>query len=583
MKKRKNKKQDNNIQNFSMQNRGPARVEEENKNVRSDVADRDLYIENRNTEAEISEDAASNEKENSAETMTGSLEATADSPETAADSEESTTDSAETMSESHTTVSEEYKNPENKADDFALTEANAGNRNRSVKKASKARVDDLIIEQDSTLFEESPKGTEMSRLELTGDFSDFVRDFFGHVYRWMKANHHMLGISLGICAAAVVVIWIAGALSRRTDAAKIGDSVSSGVIIDLTGNNDAIPVPQEALKENEYPAVNDLVARYFSAMQNNDIAALSTLKNYVDAVETAKVNVKYRYVESYNNINCYTKIGPFPDSYIVYVCYDVKMRDWDITAPSLLTLFVCTNSDGNLYIYTGDFDENVANYIAAISSQADVIDLLTRVDTEYHEIMDANADFDSYMSALNQVIKDEVGEQLAASGYLEDDTEQVSGEGIEQGGGTDPTGENSQVSDGSESFEVQAITTVNVRASDSEVADRLGRVTAGTILPCNGHQVNGWSEVVFENQIGYIKTEYLFTLGEEADPSQANGTVMVSETVNIRATADVNGEKLGVAYEGESFPLIGDTNGEWTHIIYNGQNAFIKTEFLNLD
>lgn len=582
MKKRKNKKQDNNIQSSSMQGRQLIREEERIDDVRLDAA-------------EITTDSLETAAD-SAEGVADSIEAIADSTESAVnsmettDSTESTADFVETMSAPIKNVSEEYKSPENKVDEYekkeydsAATETNDSKRKRSGAKASKARVDDLIIEQDSTLFDESPKETEMSRLELTGDFADFVRDFFGRVYRWMKANHHMLGISLGVCAAAVVVIWIAGALSRRTDAARIEDSVSSGVIIDLTGNNDAIPVPQEALRENEYPAVNDLVARYFLAMQNNDIAALSTLKNYVDAVETAKVNVKYRYVESYNNINCYTKVGPFPDSYIVYVCYDVKMRDWDITAPSLLTLFVCTNSNGNLYIYTGDFDENVANYIAAISSQADVIDLLTRVDTEYHEIMDANADFDSYMSALNQVIKDEVGEQLAASGYLEDDTEQVSGEGIEQGGGTDPTGENSQVSDGSESFEVQAITTVNVRASDSEVADRLGRVTAGTILPCNGHQVNGWSEVVFENQIGYIKTEYLFTLGEEADPSQANGTVMVSETVNVRATADVNGEKLGVAYEGESFPLIGDTNGEWTHIIYNGQNAFIKTEFLNLD
>lgn len=582
MKKRKNKKQDNNIQSSSMQGRQLIREEERIDDVRPDAAE--IMTDSLETAADSAEGAA-----DSMEAIADSTESAANSMETA-DSTESTADFVETMPAPIKNVSEEYKSPENKVDEFekkeydsVATETNDSKRKRSGAKASKVRVDDLIIEQDSALFDESPKETEMSRLELTGDFADFVRDFFGRVYRWIKANHHMLGISLGVCAAAVVVIWIAGALSRRTDAARIEDSVSSGVIIDLTGNNDAIPVPQEALRENEYPAVNDLVARYFLAMQNNDIVALSTLKNYVDAVETAKVNVKYRYVESYNNINCYTKVGPFPDSYIVYVCYDVKMRDWDITAPSLLTLFVCTNSNGNLYIYTGDFDENVANYIAAISSQADVIDLLTRVDTEYHEIMDANADFDSYMSALNQVIKDEVGEQLAASGYLEDDTEQVSGEGIEQGGGTDPTGENSQVSEGSESFEVQAITTVNVRASDSEVADRLGRVTAGTILPCNGHQVNGWSEVVFENQTGYIKTEYLFTLGEEADPSQANGTVMVSETVNVRATADVNGEKLGVAYEGESFPLIGDTNGEWTHIIYNGQNAFIKTEFLDLD
>ncbi|MGN0325819.1 MAG: SH3 domain-containing protein [Lachnospiraceae bacterium] len=420
---------------------------------------------------------------------------------------------------------------------------------------------------------------ETKRADMTTDFTEFIRDFFGRIAKWFKVNQRITLTALAVCMGVVLVIWIAVVVSGKIDAARLAASVSGNTQISLTENNGVIPVPQEALQENAYPAVNELVNRYFEALQNNDIETLSTLKNYVDAVETAKVNVKYRYVESYSNIVCYTKVGPIQNSYLVYVCYDVKMRDWDVIAPSLLTLFVCTSPDeGELYIYTGDFDENVANYIAAISSQEDVVDLINRVDTEYHEIMDANADFAAYMSALNSIIRDEVSQQLADAGYLQEET--VSAEEVPEVQEPEETVSDNSVEEEPTTFEVQAVTTVNVRASDSEQADRLGKVSSGTVMTCNGHQANGWSEVVYEGQIGYIKTEYLLTLGEGADETQANGSVTVSETVNVRGTADVDGEKLGVAYAGESFPLIGNTNGEWTHIIYNGRDGFIKSEFV---
>lgn len=436
---------------------------------------------------------------------------------------------------------------------------------------------DSLLEDVHVPEEEIKDSFGRQHHEANSDFADFTKDFFLQIGKWLKLNRRMAVISLAVCAGVAVVIWIAVSVSRSIDEARLAASVPDNLQIDLTLNNGVIPVPQEALQENAYPAVNELVARYFDAMQNNDIETLRTLKNYVDDVETAKVNAKYQYVESYDNITCYTKIGPIADSYIVYVCYDVKLRNWDTIAPSLQTLFVCTNEAGNLYIYVGDFDDNVANYIAAISSQEDVYDLWQKVQTEYKEIMDANPDFSAYMSNLNGIIKDEVGEQLADAGYLEDDTDPEEGE-PEQG--TEVSGNTAEGEGDTGDFEVQATTTVNVRASDSEVADRLGKVEAGTVLLCQEHQVNGWSRILYEDQVGYIKTEYLQTVGEGADQNAANGTVTVSETVNVRRTANIEGEQMGVAYAGESFPLIGGTDEEWTQIIYNGQNGYIKSEFI---
>lgn len=424
--------------------------------------------------------------------------------------------------------------------------------------------------------------TDRQNLDANNDFADFTKDFFRQIGKGFKRNRRMAAISAAVCAGVVVIIWIVVAVSKNIDEARLAASVPEIVPSEwYNANNGMIPVPQEAMQVDAYPAVNELVADYLEAVQNNDIETLRTLKNYLDDVEIAKVNAKYLYVERYDNITCYTKVGPIANSYIVFARYDVKMRDWDTTAPSLQTLFVCTDNEGDLYIYTGDFDANVANYIASIVSQADVYDLWQRVQTEYQEVMDEHPEFAAYLSVTVVTIKELVGTQLADVGYLEDDAD-----GSAEG---EQLAEETDVSDGNTTgpgeedtgdFEVQAMTTVNVRASDSEVADRLGRVEAGTVLLCQEHQVNGWSRVVYEDQVGYIKTEYLQTVGEGVDESAATGTITVSETVNVRRTPNIAGEQMGVAYAGESFPLIGNTDGEWTQIIYNGQTGYVKSEFI---
>lgn len=440
-------------------------------------------------------------------------------------------------------------------------------------------IDSLLYGVDGNETEDKDS-TGRQNPEASNDFADFTRDFFRQIGKWIKRNRHMALISLAVCAGVVVVIWIVVSVSQSIDEARLAASVSGNLQTGLTGygNTTMIPVPQEALQKNAYPAVNELVARYFDARQTDDIEALRTTKNYVDDMEIAKINAFYEYVESYDNITCYTKTGPIENSYIVYVSYDVKMRNWDVILPSLLTLFVCTNGAGDLYIYVGDLDENIWYYIAVISSQEDVRDLAQMVQTTYWETMDANPDFSAYMSTLNGIIKDMVAKQLAAAGYPDNNTENIPG--IDIGVGTEVSGNNAGGEEDKGDFEVQAITTVNVRASDSEVADRLGKVQGGTVLICQEHQVNGWSRIIYEGQVGYIKTEYLHTVGEGVDETAATGTITVSETVNVRKTANISGEQIGVAYAGESFPLIGGTDEEWTQIIYNGQTGYIKSEFI---
>ena len=56
---------------------------------------------------------------------------------------------------------------------------------------------------------------------------------------------------------------------------------------------------------------------------------------------------------------------------------------------------------------------------------------------------------------------------------------------------------------------VRALNSVNIRASASEDATKLGTVGAGTVLDLIENQENGWSRILFNGSTAYVKTEFL--------------------------------------------------------------------------
>lgn len=475
---------------------------------------------------------------------------------------------------------------ENKAEESIVESSDTKETNELSEASNKEEVEKKADNSKEELSKNAgiASETDPEETESDAELSDFVKEIWSHIRKWISNNHRTCLIALAICAVAILVIVIVSAVTKQRDSQIVDASASMNSMMAEPSMNTAISVPQEPLQMNAYPEVNELIVKYFTAMQNDDLETLASLRDYLDTVEAAKIEVKCEYVEEYQNIVCYTKPGPFENSYIVYVVCDVKFVDWEVPAPSVLAKLVCTREDGSLYVYEGDFDVNVADYIKTVSSQQDVVDLITRVKTEYSELLDSNPEFAAYMGALNQTIKDEVGEMLAAETVSADS---VSGDAVvsenEVAANTTEVSTNDVEQEEGGSFEVKTTTTVNVRMSDSEEADKMGRVEGGTVLVCNEQRANGWSQIVYEGEIGYIKSEYLVILDEEGNENQTAtaGTVSVTETVNIRETPDTEGDKVGVAYAGETFTLIEDLGNGWTKIEYNGQDAYIKTEFID--
>jgi uncharacterized protein YgiM (DUF1202 family) len=133
---------------------------------------------------------------------------------------------------------------------------------------------------------------------------------------------------------------------------------------------------------------------------------------------------------------------------------------------------------------------------------------------------------------------------------------------------------------------------VNVRSSDSETADKIGKAAAGTELKRTEIRVNGWSKVEFEGKEAYIKSDYLEVVasddiaGEVTDTTATpatttetvTGTVMALTNVNVRESASQTSAKLGTAVALTKYDLLG-IEGEWYKIKFNGNTGYVKAEY----
>ena len=72
--------------------------------------------------------------------------------------------------------------------------------------------------------------------------------------------------------------------------------------------------------------------------------------------------------------------------------------------------------------------------------------------------------------------------------------------------------------------------------------------------------------------------------GQETSKEQESGskvTIKV-DVLNVRSEASQEAEALGIVNEGETFQIISQGN-EWIEIDYNGNNGFVKAEFVEIN
>lgn len=259
------------------------------------------------------------------------------------------------------------------------------------------------------------------------------------------------------------------------------------------------------------------------------------------------------------------------------------------------TYYVCTNEDGSFYINNNGIEsDEVLQYIRKLHLQGDVIDLNNKVTADYNNMVAEDAKLPDFLLALNDEIETNV---LAALAHAEEN-----GDAENEAAAEETPEETAAEETQTVVTKVKTTDVVNIRTSDSEKADKLGKAAVGDEFELLEEKGNGWSKVRYNDSEAYIKSEFLEPSETQASETQAasneeqteeeeepeqtaantatTGTVTVQETVKIRKGASTSSEQIDTVYAGAKLEVIMKQADGWTKIKYNGQTAYVKSDYV---
>ncbi len=408
----------------------------------------------------------------------------------------------------------------------------------------------------------------------------------------------VLPVILVICVGLTIVIAI------KANKRKVALDESAVSSKNVAGADEAPEeIPLVPLEKDVVPGINEFFETYYKAVVDGDTETMGNMIYYLDATEKLQAAETSKYTESVS-IEVYTKAGPNEGTYIAYIYYDLKFYDYDKPLPGLRSYYVCTKEDGSFYINEDyELSESERRYMLKVQVQDDVIDLNNKVAAGFNDMVNGDRALADFLIELREEIEKNVGETLARV----EGTEQIaSGEGdAKESSEKEETPEEESASSETVVTEVKTTDVVNIRTSDSETADKLGKAAVGDAFKLLEERGNGWSKVAYNGGEAFIKSDYLEpsktevrdvasaekTTGEETpeEPADNNetaaspattGTVTVKENVRIRSGASETSDKLATAYAGDKLEVIMKQADGWTKIKYKGKTAYVKSDYV---
>lgn len=426
-------------------------------------------------------------------------------------------------------------------------------------------------------------------------------------------EHSKLVMPLVLVVCIILTIVIALNASRREHLEKVASNVAAENAQNSESSVDAdisiISTPDISLEENAYPEINQLVKKYYDAQADGDTDTVSSLNTYLNDIELLRIKQLSNYIEQYEDINVYTKPGLADNTFVAYVCANVKFYDNETTLPGMQTYYISADDTGVYSITDGTYDDSIYEYIKTLTIQDDVVDLNNKIVVEYNDIIENSAIMADYLVYIKGMINEEVGEMLAEEESPAETTV------LDEGTATTTTQPVATIVS-----MVRAKERVNIRKSDSKEADKVGAASAGEEFKLLEKKDNGWTKIEYNGAEAYINSDYvedvnavnveLTDAGTETSPeatTSANpkatktpeasaspspspspkatneamsGKIKVNASgVRVRSGAGTDTTVLGTVYVGSTFDATGK-EGDWVQINYNGKTGYIKSDFV---
>lgn len=428
-------------------------------------------------------------------------------------------------------------------------------------------------------------------------------DIFGKAVEFCKKNVRYIAIAGLFIVLVLVVVKFSG---KKDDAAPVG-AVSTEEVAQSTEKSESYAV-------DAYPAINDLISRYYTSYAAGDVEALSTMATPISDTEKSYIGTFSQFVEQYSNISCYTKKGLDDSSYIVSVYLEIKFKDIETTAPGLDFFYVKTDEAGNLFIdnlysqfnmseQEQTLDTNVSSMIEEFEQQEDVIALQTDVQTKYDAAITADEKLkEMVQTTIPGAISTWVADAKAAAKAAEEQAKAAEEQAKADAEAAAKAAEEQAKADAEAAARaaaetVFAISKVNVRSDANETAEVLGQLEQGAQTSRLENREDGWSKIDYNNgQQGYVKSEFLTADAAAAQPAApdaaptepaagggtlAEGTVItLKESINIRESMSQDSAKIATAFSGEKVTVVMSYAEGWTKVNYSDKIGYIKTDLL---
>lgn len=294
---------------------------------------------------------------------------------------------------------------------------------------------------------------------------------------WLSDNLRYILLGLAILAVLLVLFFGIKAVTggffdkeKETKTVQETEQKKDSSDSDKSEDDTADKEDESALQKNAYPEVNTLIESFYTAWGQKDTAKMKELTDVFTATDESKVKNSV-YIESYDNVEVYTKLGLESDSYVVYVSYDLKFKDVDTAAPGLAELYVKKDKSGKYVIHNYDEDAAVQECVEKTRQEQDVADLIAQIEEKY----DAALASDEKLKTFEENLGEETNTALMA-----DDGDMLT-----------------------------AKVDCNVRSEASSDSELIGRLGAGEQVKKLENASDNWIKVEYNGQEAYIFGELL--------------------------------------------------------------------------
>lgn len=324
--------------------------------------------------------------------------------------------------------------------------------------------------------------------------------------RWEDLDHKKVFLVLGILLAVLIliVVLIVKAVSGskedtvKEEKVKIEESQQKTDTEDGSEDEDADSAEEEnVLKVDAYEDVNTLVINYYDAIASGNMELVEQCVDVLTDEDRLTIEKKKDYIESYQNIICYTKKGLEDNSYVVFAAFDMKIYNIATPAPGIQALYVYENEAGELKIFYGEASEELLSYVLELEKEEEVAAVIADIDSRYQQLLTEDEDLGRFAEIMLKSQETETETDTPEEPQAE---EEIPPAGETATEASDATALNKKM---------QLTDAVRIRADRSTDSEILKNAYKSEIVTAIESYSDGWSKVDYNGTVGYCKTEFL--------------------------------------------------------------------------